>query len=123
MVGFVTVAAGITIHRIDCPNAAKLREDYPYRVMEASWRAASTGAFRITIAVTFKDSNGVTNQITEVISRQLKLSIRNIAITSRPDGIAAGTITVEVPSTGIIDTLIHSILRVKGVTRAYRTNN
>ncbi|MFI3328670.1 MAG: RelA/SpoT family protein [Rikenellaceae bacterium] len=120
--GFVTVSAGITIHRNDCPNACKLRERYPYRVMEASWRSSSTGAFRVTIAVMFKDSNGVTNQITEVISRQLKLSIRNIAITSRPDGIAAGTITIEVPSTGVVDTLIHSIMRVKGVTRVYRTN-
>ncbi len=120
--GFVTVSAGITIHRNDCPNAAKLRERYPYRVMEASWRSSSGGAFRVTIAVMFKDSNGVTNQITEVISRQLKLSIRNISITSRPDGIAAGTITVEVPSTGVVDTLIHSIMRVKGVTRVYRTN-
>ncbi len=121
--GFVTVSSGITIHRIDCPNAARLRDKYPYRVMEASWKRSSSGAFRVTIAIVAKDITGVTNQITEVISRELKLSIRNIAITSRPDGIAAGSIVVEVPSTGVIDTLIHSILRVKGVLKAYRTNN
>ncbi len=121
--GFVTVSSGITIHRSDCPNAKKLREDYPYRVMEASWRANTQGAFRVTIAIVAKDRNGVTNQITEVISRELKLSIRNIAITSRADGTAAGTVTVEVNSTGVVDTLIHSILRVKGVVKAYRTNS
>ncbi len=119
--GFVTVSAGVTIHRNDCPNASRLRDMYPYRVMEATWKSNSTGAFRVTIAVVMRDRNGVTNQITEVISRELKLVIRNIAITSRPDGIASGTITIEVPSTGVIDTLIHSILRVKGVTRVYRT--
>ncbi|MFR9620710.1 MAG: RelA/SpoT family protein [Rikenellaceae bacterium] len=121
--GFVTVSSGITIHRTDCPNASRLRERYPYRVMEASWKRSSGGAFRVTIAIVAKDITGVTNQITEVISRELKLSIRNIAITSRPDGIAAGSIVVEVPSTGVIDTLIHSILRVKGVMKAYRTNS
>ncbi|MFI3248652.1 MAG: RelA/SpoT family protein [Rikenellaceae bacterium] len=120
--GFVTVSSGITIHRSDCPNAKKLREDYPYRIMEAKWKSNTTGAFRVTIAIVEKDQNGVTNQITEVISKELKLSIRSIAITSRPDGTAAGTITVEVPSVGVVDTLIHSILRVKGVIRAYRTN-
>ncbi|MFI3259044.1 MAG: RelA/SpoT family protein [Rikenellaceae bacterium] len=121
--GFVTVSSGVTIHRSDCPNAARLRERYPYRVMEAAWKSSSVGAFRVTIAVVMKDRNGVTNQITEVISRDLKLVIRNISITSRPDGTAAGSITVEVPSTGVVDTLIHSILRVKGVMRSYRTNN
>ncbi len=120
--GFVTVSSGVTIHRNDCPNASRLRDMYPYRVMEAAWKSNSTGAFRVTIAVVMRDLNGVTNQITEVISKGLKLVIRNIAITSRPDGIAAGTITIEVPSTGVIDTLIHSILKVKGVTRVYRTN-
>ncbi len=121
--GFVTVSTGITIHRNDCPNASRLREMYPYRVMEASWKEQTTGAFRVTIGVVMKDLNGITNNITETISRNLKLTIRNIAITSRPDGIASGTITVEVPSTGVIDTLIHSILRIKGVSRAYRTNS
>ncbi len=121
--GFVTVSSGVTIHRSDCPNAAKLRADYPYRIMEASWRKSSGGAFRVTIAIVTKDRNGVTNQITEVISRDLKLVIRNIAINSRPDGTAVGSVTVEVPSTGVVDTLVHSILRVKGVMKAYRTNN
>ncbi len=121
--GFVTVSSGVTIHRNDCPNARRLREMYPYRVMEASWKSNSSGAFRVTLAVVMKDLNGVTNQITEVISRDLKLVIRNISITSRPDGTASGTVTVEVPGTSVVDTLIHSILRIKGVTRVYRTNS
>jgi GTP pyrophosphokinase len=36
--GFVTVSAGITIHRTSCPNAPRLREQYPYRVIPAKWR-------------------------------------------------------------------------------------
>ena len=37
--GFVTVNNGITIHRRDCPNAMRLKERYPYRVIPARWRA------------------------------------------------------------------------------------
>jgi GTP pyrophosphokinase len=36
--GFVTVSSGITIHRTACPNAPRLREQYPYRVIAARWR-------------------------------------------------------------------------------------
>ncbi len=45
--GFVTVSAGITIHRTDCPNASRLRENYPYRVIETMWRDRGGGAFSV----------------------------------------------------------------------------
>ena len=121
--GFVTISSGITIHRSDCPNAARLRENYPYRVMEARWRSNADGAFRATIAIVANDVAGVGNQITEVVTRELKLNIRTLNLSARGDGTMRGTISVEVPSTSIVDLLIHSIQRIRGVQRAYRVNN
>ena len=34
---FVSVLKGIRIHRCDCPNAANIRERYPYRMIPAKW--------------------------------------------------------------------------------------
>ena len=121
--GFVTISTGITIHRTDCPNAKRMREQYPYRVMDAKWRESAQGAFRVTIAITANDSAGLVNQITEVVSRDMKLNIRSINLNSRGDGTGVGTISVEVPSVGVVDTLIHAIMRIKGVQRAYRVKN
>ena len=121
--GFVTINTGITIHRTDCPNAKRMREQYPYRVMEAKWRESAQGAFRVTIAITANDSAGLVNQITEVVSRDMKLNIRSINLNSRGDGTGFGTISVEVPSVGVVDTLIHAIMRIKAVQRAYRVKN
>ena len=36
--GFVTIRDGIKIHRENCPNAARLLGNYPYRVIEVRWR-------------------------------------------------------------------------------------
>ena len=121
--GFVTISSGITIHRSDCPNAARLRENYPYRVMDARWRSSADGAFRATIAIVASDIPGIGNQITEVVTRELKLNIRTLSMAARGDGTMRGTISVEVPSTSIVDLLIHSIMRIRGVQRAYRVNN
>ena len=121
--GFVTINAGITIHRTDCPNAKHIRKNYPYRIMEAKWREHAQGSFRVTIAITINDSAGVVNQITEVVSRDLKLNIRTINLSSRGDGTGVGTISIEVPSTSVVDMLLHAIMRVKGVQRAVRVNN
>ena len=121
--GFVTINSGITIHRNDCPNAKRMRETYPYRIMEARWRDHAQGSFRVTIAITAHNATGLANQITEVVSHDMKLNIRSLNLSSRGDGTGIGTISVEVPSTGVVDTLIHAILRIKGVQRAYRVNN
>jgi GTP pyrophosphokinase len=120
--GFVTVAAGITIHRTDCPNAQRLREAYPYRVMEAQWRQNADGAFRATIAILAHDTSGLAAQVTELITRDMKLNIRMLNFSSRGDGTVAGTVSVEVMSASQVDSLISSLQRIKGVQKAYRTN-
>ena len=121
--GFVTISSGITIHRSDCPNAARLKENYPYRVMEARWRSNADGSFRATINIVAQDVAGIANHITEVITKELKLNMRSFNFSSRGDGTAVGSVSVEVPSAAVVDMLIHSIMRVKGVQRAYRVNN
>ena len=120
--GFVTVAAGITIHRTDCPNAQRLKATYPYRVLEAHWRKEAQGAFRVSIRIVANDTTGIINSIVEVINRDLKLSIRSMNMTPGA-GTISGVIHVEVPGTNMVDMLIHSILRIKGVQKAYRVNN
>ena len=120
--GFVTINSGITIHRSDCPNARRMRERYPYRVMEARWRESASGAFRITVAVTAADIPGLATTIMDVASKELKLSVRGINYMPKGDGTASAQLIVEVPSSGIVDMLLHSLRRIKGVKNAYRIN-
>lgn len=35
--GFVTRLDGIKIHKISCPNAARLLDEYPYRILKTRW--------------------------------------------------------------------------------------
>ena len=120
--GFITINAGITIHRTDCPNAKRMKENYPYRIIDARWRQNTEGAFRVTIRVVAADTTGMANHITEVISRELKLNIRSLSFDVGKGGVVSGTIAVEVPSATAADFLIHNILKIKGVQRAFRLN-
>ena len=121
--GFVTVTSGITIHRVDCPNAARMRINYPYRVLPARWREESggDGAFRATIRVVADDVPGIVNRIADIMTVELKLNMRSINF-SPQSGVLAGVINVEVPNRAVVDTLIHKLLAVKGVQKAHRIN-
>ena len=120
--GFITISAGITIHRTDCPNARRMRERYPYRVMEARWREGTSGAFRVTVAISAADIPGLATTIMDIASKELKLSVRGINFTPKGDGSASVQLSIEVPSVGVVDMLLHSLRRVKGVKNAYRIN-
>ncbi|MBR5454373.1 MAG: bifunctional (p)ppGpp synthetase/guanosine-3',5'-bis(diphosphate) 3'-pyrophosphohydrolase, partial [Rikenellaceae bacterium] len=120
--GFVTINAGITIHRVDCPNGMHMQERHPYRVIPARWRtnAASRG-FRATIRISVDDVTGIVNKITDIITQEMKLNIR--LVNMRPDrkeNKLIGTIDLEVPHTGALDAVVYKLLSVKGVDKAYR---
>jgi GTP pyrophosphokinase len=120
--GFVTINAGITIHRSDCPNARRMRERYPYRVLEARWREGANGAFRITVGITAVDIPGLATTIMDVASKELKLSVRGINFSPKGDGMASAELSVEVPSASVCDMLMHSLRRIKGIKNVYRIN-
>ncbi|MDE7123047.1 MAG: bifunctional (p)ppGpp synthetase/guanosine-3',5'-bis(diphosphate) 3'-pyrophosphohydrolase, partial [Alistipes sp.] len=120
--GFVTINSGITIHRTDCPNARRMKENYPYRVIDARWRKGAEGAFRVTLRIVAADTTGMANHITEVISRELRLNIRSINFETAAGGCISGSVAVEVPGAATVDTLVHSLSRIKGVQRVYRIN-
>lgn len=121
--GFVTISTGITIHREDCPNALSLQGRFPYRVLPARWRSTSAqGAFRATIKIIADDTAGMVNKITETINRDLKLNIRSMSLNSS-GGTVVGLISVEVSSVQVVDAIIYSIIKVKGVQKVYRVNN
>ena len=84
-------------------------------------RQTAEGAFRVTIRIVAADTTGMANHITETVIRDLKLNIRSMNLASR-GGLLTGTVDVEVPATSVVDTLVHAILRIKGVQKAFRTN-
>ena len=120
--GFTTVNNGITIHRQDCPNAIRLKERYPYRVLPARWQqSAAKGAFVATIRIQADDTTGLVNKIAEVINRDLKVNIRSMNLSSS-GGLLSGLINIEVTGTQLVDAVIYSLMRIKGIQRVFRVN-
>lgn len=118
--GFVTVSEGISIHRINCPNAAQLISKYGYRVVKAQW--AETGKqiyLPASIRITGVDEMGILSRISEVISNDLKVNIRSVSVESN-EGLFEGNITLFVKDTSHLDVLIRQISKIKGIIKVSR---
>ncbi|MCP4312306.1 MAG: bifunctional (p)ppGpp synthetase/guanosine-3',5'-bis(diphosphate) 3'-pyrophosphohydrolase [Bacteroidetes bacterium] len=121
--GFVTISSGITIHRMNCPNAQQLLSRYAYRVVKARWTQSEKGSsFPVTLQVTGMDELGIVSNISDVISKDLQVNMRSISIDSN-DGMFEGSITLFVKDTQHLEALIRKLKKVKGILNIRRFDN
>jgi len=118
--GFVSISAGIKIHRENCPNAQDMRSRFPYRIVPARWSGKVVGMqYPITLRVVGLDDIGIVSGITSLISKESGVLLRTISIDSH-DGIFEGHLTLLVSSTDQLDAIQKKIATVKGVKNISR---
>lgn len=118
--GFVTVSSGITIHRLNCPNAHQLISRYGYRIVKARWTSSEKERqFLATLKVSGIDDLGIISNITEVISKDLRVKMRSFQMDSG-DGLFEGTIFLYVRDTSHLQVLVRKLTKVKGVISVQR---
>jgi len=117
--GFVTVNEGIKIHRTSCPNAVELMSNYGYRIIKAKWTSQKEIAFLAGLRVTGTDRVGMVNDVTKIISNELKVNMRSITMDTN-DGISEGNIMLFVHDTKHLDILMKKLGKVPGVVNVTR---
>lgn len=117
--GFVTVNDGIKIHRTTCPNAAELLSNYGYRVVKAKWTSSQDDSFLAGLKIIGTDRIGLINDVSSVISGELKVNMRSITINTE-GGIFEGEIELYVSDTQHVDQLIRNLEKVQGVVSVSR---
>lgn len=120
--GFVTIKEGVKIHRITCPNASRLMDNYPYRIQKVKWRESSTGQnFQTSLRIVSYGDAGLSQQIMEVVN-SLYISLRFFSI-SEHKGMYEARMQVAVPNNQALDKLIFNLKKIKGVKSVSRTTN
>ncbi len=119
--GFVTRDSGIKIHRISCPNAARLFELYEYRIQKVRWAENPTsGSFQTTLRVIAHQEHFVINQIMDVFGA-FKASMRSFnMVDDQRNGVYDITMKVSVSSNMELDKVISQLRNVKHVLKVTR---
>ena len=117
--GFITINDGIKIHRVNCPNAMQLMSNYAYRIVKAKWTGQEQISFLAGIRITGMDDVGVVNNITKVISSELKVNMRSISIESN-EGLFEGTIMLFVHDTVHLTKLMKKLSSLSGILNVTR---
>ncbi len=118
--GFVTTQGKISIHRYDCPNAKRLLERYPYRVLPIKWLDTNEDIYKnAVIRIQGKDVLGLVGEITSTISNDLNINMRSINFETKGKQFD-GRVTVMIKSVDYLNSLIHRLGKIKGVLKVTR---
>ena len=117
--GFVTTGKGLTIHRTNCPNAAKLLANYGHRVVKTKWAKNKEISFLTGVKIVGMDDVGVVNKITTLISGELKINIAALTIEAN-EGLFRGNIKLYVHDKEELEGLLKRLQVLEGIESVER---
>jgi GTP pyrophosphokinase len=115
----VTTHEGIKIHRISCPNATELLSKHGHRVVKAKWTSQSEVSFLAGLKIKGTDRVGMMNDVTRIISSDLKVNMRSVSIES-DNGIFDGSIQLYVQDTNQLEMLAKKLTTIDGIEEVAR---
>ena len=114
VLGYVDENDRIIIHKRQCPVAAKLKSSYGNRILATEWDTHKELSFLVYIYLRGIDSMGLLNEVTQVISRQLNVNIRKLAIETN-DGIFEGKIQLWVHDVEDVKTICNNLKKIQNI--------
>lgn len=121
---FVSASGGTKIHRISCPNAARLIKNYPYRVQSVKWqRTGTTARFQCGLKVIAESEASIGPAVMELCTKQ-NASVRSYTLSERNNGGKSELVielSISVGNNSHLDSVISAIKRMREVKNVLRT--
>ena len=118
--GYFTLGRGVTIHRSECANLARMLKTKPGRQLNVEWAGGTQDLQSVSVAIEAFDRRGLLRDISDVIAEQ-RLSIEGVSSDTDPgDKIARFELRLGVPDAGALTRLMKRLERIPNVFRVRR---
>jgi guanosine-3',5'-bis(diphosphate) 3'-pyrophosphohydrolase len=118
IMGFVTRASGVSVHRESCVNVPSLRQS-PEREVDVEWAPTPSSVFLVNIQVEALDRSRLLADITRALS-DTHVNILSASVTTTRDRIATSRFTFEMADPKHLGSVLKTVRTVEGVYDAYR---
>jgi GTP pyrophosphokinase len=122
VIGYRSPEGSIIIHKPKCPVAIRIMSNEGNRIIAVRWAIHKLVSFLARISMTGVDRIGLVNDLTNIISSELKVNMTNISISVK-DGIFEGIIDLYIHHTQDLNNLILKISNVRGIESIKRVED
>jgi len=119
--GYITLGRGVSIHRADCANLLRMRDQQPQRVLAVDWgRASPERTFPAAVVIHAFDRKGLTRDVTSVLADEhINISAMNMT-TNKAENTAHLDLTVTVHGLDELSRLLSRLASLPNVISARR---
>jgi GTP pyrophosphokinase len=117
IIGYVTRGKGITVHRRDCRNVAKV--DEPGRLVRVSWGGGPQQFYPVSIIVRALDREGLLRDVATVVAED-KISLAAASAVAHGDHTATITATLQITGIEQLGRVLTKIESIKDVIEVVR---
>ena len=119
VMGFIEDDGSITIHKVECYKAGRLKAGYGKRILVAKWGMHRLLLFPVNIYIQGLDRMGLLSQITQVISQLLNVNIRKFEIEAN-EGVFEGRIQLYVHDTTDVAAVMDNLKKIPDIKQVAR---
>jgi guanosine-3',5'-bis(diphosphate) 3'-pyrophosphohydrolase len=113
ILGFVTRGGGVSVHRVDCTNAADLQSK-PERLVEVEWASAPGSVFLVAIQVEALDRHRLLSDVTKALADE-RVNILSASVQTSRDRVAISRFTFELADPAHLGAVLQTVRNVDGV--------
>ena len=120
IVGYITRGRGVTIHRSDCPNVLRLKEEDRDRLIDVEWGASPANLYPVDIQIRAWDRQGLLRDISAVLAND-KINVIEVRTrTDRKDMMAHMELSLEVADIGQLSRVLGRIGQLPNILEVKR---
>ena len=116
ILGFVTRARGVTVHKKECPSLTN--EDEPERIIQVAW-GEMRQLYPVRVKIEAYDRVGLLRDVTLRVSEE-RVNIASVVTQEKPDGTVTMELTLHTTGLDQLGKLFDKLESVKGVRSAVR---
>lgn len=118
IMGFITRGNGVSVHRVNCPNADSLKKEAE-RLIEVEWAPSSSSVFLVQVQVEALDRAGLLSDVTRVLSES-GVNILSAAVQTSRDRVAILRFTFEMGEVAHLSHVMQQVKRIESVFDCFR---
>jgi len=120
IVGYITRGRGVTIHRRDCANILRLKDEDRERLIDVEWGDAPDRLFPVDIQIQAYDRPGLLRDVSAVLAND-KINVLGMhTLTDKSDMIATMELNAEVTDMGQLSRVLSRIGQLPNIIEVRR---
>jgi GTP pyrophosphokinase len=120
IVGYITRGRGVTIHRQDCANVLRLKDEDRDRLIDVEWGARPDRVFPVDIQLQAYDRPGLLRDVSGLLAND-RVNVMGVnTVTDRKDMIARMELHIEVTDIGQLSRILSRIGQLPNIIEVKR---